>query len=62
MPLPGCDVTCPECNAPELEIWSGDPKEFWAVLDRYIKREEIESDWLVLNEVLQLALLHIKKP
>jgi hypothetical protein len=46
---------------PELVAWDGTHEEFWRVIDRFMRREEIESDHAVLCEVLQLAQLHIKK-
>jgi len=41
---------------PALVAWDGTAEEFWRVVDRYMRREEIESDWAVLSEVLNLAL------
>ena len=35
--------------------WSGDPAEFWAAVDRWVCRKEIESDHAVLSEVIDLA-------
>jgi hypothetical protein len=55
-------MLCTECVKPELKLWSGEAKEFWAIIDRYIRREELEADWNTLDEVLQLALLHVNKP
>jgi len=41
---------------PAVVCWDGTPEEFWRIVDRYIRCEEIESDWNTLDEVLQLAL------
>jgi hypothetical protein len=40
-------------------LWDGTPEEFWNVINRYIARQELEADWSILNEVLELALLNL---
>ena len=45
---------------PELVAWDGTPEEFWNVIDRFMRHEEIESDHAVLAEVLSLALLFVE--
>jgi hypothetical protein len=40
-------------------LWNGTGEEFWAAIDRYIRREELESDWNLLNEVLEIAQMYL---
>ncbi len=40
-------------------LWDGTREEFWRIIDRYIRREELEADWNTLNEVLEHALLSV---
>lgn len=52
-------MICPECVKPKLAHWDGTSEQFWTVIDRYIHRDELESDWDLLSEVLNLALLSL---
>jgi len=58
-PIHNVPMICPECVKPERMLWDGTREEFWRIIDRYIRHEELEADWNTLNEVLEHALLSV---